>query len=94
LHDRYGRFFTYLHYLAGNETESLELYDADKKTMHEMPSGDVHFKALPRDEFLQTLAVWLKKNFVIIGVREKYAHYCALSLNSFFRGLTHCLIVQ
>lgn len=59
-----------------------------------MPNGDVLFKALSKDEFLQTLSVWLKKNFVLIGVRQKYAHYCALSLNNFFRGLTHCLIIQ
>lgn len=59
-----------------------------------MPSGDIHFKALNKDEFLPTLGVWLKKNFVLIGVRQKYAHYCALSLATFFRGLTHCLIIQ
>lgn len=62
--------------------------------MHEMLSGEIYFKALNKDEFIQTLAVWLKKNFVLMGVREKYSHYCALSLNHFFRGLTHCLIVK
>ena len=30
----------------------------------------------------------------MIGVRESYGYFCTLALSSFFRGLTHCLIVK
>jgi hypothetical protein len=40
------------------------------------------------------MGAWIKKNFVVIGVREKYGHICAIALSTFFRGLTQCLIIK
>lgn len=41
LKERYGRFFEYMHYLSGNETEIVELYDAERKKMFELPMEEV-----------------------------------------------------
>jgi hypothetical protein len=30
LKEKYGRFFQYLHYVSGNETEKLQIYDPEK----------------------------------------------------------------
>lgn len=62
--------------------------------MFDLPDDQLHFKSLPKDEFLQTMTVWIKKNFVIIGVRERYSHMCSIAISKFFRGLTQCFIIK
>lgn len=94
LKEMYGRFFQYMHYMSGNETEVLQVYDPEKELMFELPDEQLHFKSLAKDEFLQTMTAWIKKNFVIIGVRERYSHMCSIALSKFFRGLTQCLIIK
>jgi hypothetical protein len=83
-----------VHYEAGNETESLQLYDPEKRQLYDLPSGEIRFKAVGKDDFIQTMAAWIKKGFVLIGVRERYGHFCAIAQASLLRGLTQCLIVK
>jgi hypothetical protein len=37
LRERYGRFFDYLHFISGNETETLQIYDPEKEVMYDLP---------------------------------------------------------
>ncbi len=62
--------------------------------MFELPLEEVQFRGLNQTEFLNTMGVWLKKNYVFIGVRQRYGHYCAISHTAFFRGHTQCVIVK
>jgi hypothetical protein len=36
----------------------------------------------------------LSKNFVVMGVREKYSHFCTLAMSNFFKGLAYCFILK
>lgn len=40
------------------------------------------------------MAAWIRKGYVLIGVRERYGHFCAIAQATLFRGLTQCLIVK
>jgi len=40
------------------------------------------------------MAAWVKKGYVLIGVREAYGHLCAIAQNTLFRGLSQCLIAK
>lgn len=62
--------------------------------MYDLERDEVLFKTLKKDDLLQNMGVWMKRNYVMIVVREKYGHICSIALSSFFRGLTQCLIVN
>jgi hypothetical protein len=70
------------------------MFDPENHRIFELTAGEIKFKAVGKDDFIQTMAAWVQKGFVLIGVREKYGHYCALSQVNFFRGLTQCLIIK
>jgi hypothetical protein len=40
------------------------------------------------------MAAWVKKGYVLIGVREAYGHFCAIAQSTLFRGLSQCLIAK
>jgi hypothetical protein len=95
LKDKYGDFFEYIHLLnSTQEEEIIRLYDPDRKRTFDLLMGDIQWRALNQEEFVSNTSVFLTKGFTVIGVREKYAHFCALALNNFFRGLTQCFIVK
>lgn len=70
------------------------MFDPEQKRTFDLPSNDIEFRSLGKEDFLSNTSVWLNKNFVVVGVREKYGHFCTLSLNVFFRGLIRCLIIR
>jgi hypothetical protein len=43
---------------------------------------------------LKGSAIWLAKKYVVISVREKYGHFCAIERAALFKDLTHCLIIK
>jgi hypothetical protein len=77
-----------------HETETLQMFDPEQKRNFDIPTNEIAFRALGKEDFLTNTSAWLGKNFVVVGVREKYGHFCTMSLNVFFRGLIRCLIVS
>ena len=72
----------------------MKLYDPERKQVYDLPKGDIQWRALNKEEFISNTTIFLNKNFVVIGVREQYSHFCTLALNNFYRGLTHCFIIK
>ena len=59
-----------------------------------MPNGELKFDTLTHRKFVEGTAVWMNFDFVVIRVREKYGHICALENLSILKGLTRCLILN
>lgn len=59
-----------------------------------LQGNDIEWRSLSKDEFISNTSIFLSKNFVVMGVRQKYGHICTLALASFFRGLAHCFILK
>jgi hypothetical protein len=48
---------------------------------YDMLSNDIEdmgFLTLEHREFVRNISLWLSKDFVVMGVREKYSHFCSL----------------
>lgn len=70
------------------------MFDPEKKRPFSLHGGDLDWKTLNAEDFVSNTSALLTKNFVVIGVREKYSHFCTLAMNNFFKGLAHCFIVS
>ena len=77
LKEKYGAFFEYYHLEEEGEEEVAEgetpkevvtLFDPTVKNDFVLKDGLV-FKALNKDEFVGNTTVWLKKDYVVMGVR-------------------------
>ena len=40
------------------------------------------------------MTLWLSKDFVVVGIREKYSHYCSIAEKNIFRSYTTCMIIE
>jgi hypothetical protein len=40
------------------------------------------------------MTLWLKKDYVVMGVREEYGYLCSIVDKPLFAGLAQCFIIQ
>lgn len=70
LKSKYGEFFEYYHFLNSTKyTETITLYDPERKRPLTLPNEDIEWRALNKDDFISNTSVFLTKNFVVMGVR-------------------------
>ena len=93
--EKFGRYFQYLHYNAGNETEDAYFYlEGRFLEIVSNEDGMPQIKTLDADGLLESTRMFLDKNYVIMVVREEYGHVCSLQNLPAFEGIVVCLVIE
>ena len=46
------------------------------------------------DDFQTNSTIWLRKDYVVVGVRQEYGYLCTIADKALFAGLVQCFIIE
>lgn len=56
--------------------------------------NQIQYRTLDAESLQSNMTLWLKKDYVVMGVREEYGYLCSIVDKPLFAGLAQCFIIQ
>lgn len=54
----------------------------------------VGYRLVNADELHSNMTIWLKKDYVVMAVRQEYGYLCTIVDKPLFAGLVQCFVIQ
>lgn len=95
LKDKYGEYFSYVHYMAP-ESRGIKSYIPRFNETHDVilnENNEFLFRTMSSREALSNVSAYARQNYSAVIFREQYGHLCSISEQTFFRGILFCVIL-
>lgn len=95
LKNKYGLFYDYIHHYKPEANESkIYLLNQRNNFKIEYDESKIEYRLLNAQDLQSNMTIWLKKDYVVMGVRQEYGYLCTIVDKSLFAGFAQCFIID